>query len=633
MTKRINSPDTESDIKLRECLEKKPRNSFVMVAGAGSGKTTSLVKALNYIVSTQGASLKRKGQKIACITYTDIAAEEIWNDVGNSPLTHVSTIHRFFWTVIRPFQADIKIWVSDKIKRELASLEAEARSFGPRVQQKTRDKNTLQIARYKDLQQQIQSISEFTYEIGSDYSKGVLGHNDIIELVTSLIQQNSLLRTIIRQKYPYIFIDESQDTFPEIVKALKSLDEKTTLDFCLGFFGDPMQKIYAQGEGEISLENGWEKITKEENFRCSQHVLKLINNIRRDGDALCQVGGRVENIKGENVYVEGSAQIFVLPADAYRTENLKKVQYWCAGTFEDESWNHEDKIKIFVVVHRMVANRLGFPNLYSAMNDKAPTSFSERFIEGTAWPLKPFLSFVLPLVECIRAGDSFGALSVLRERCPLLVKDKLKGDELAGILHHLKESVDQLTAMMGENSTATVRDIVCFLRENKLMELEDRLLLYLDQTPNRQLDGDDQDQAKQMAMQKYFACSANEFWGYKKYYEDESPFATQQGIKGAQFNRVMTILDDDEGAGHKLFSYNKYFGLVPLSSTDESNISDGKDHVIARTRRLFYVSCSRAMKDLVVVYYVPDVKKALTAVKNQNLFLEENIYTLDDLTM
>ncbi len=71
-----------------------------MVADAGSGKTTSLVKALTHLGQTRRAELKARGQRVACITYTEVAVKEIWGDVGNDPLFHVSTIHSFLWTVV-----------------------------------------------------------------------------------------------------------------------------------------------------------------------------------------------------------------------------------------------------------------------------------------------------------------------------------------------------------------------------------------------------------------------------------------------------------------------------------------------------------------------------------------------------
>jgi DNA helicase-2/ATP-dependent DNA helicase PcrA len=101
--------------------------------------------------------------------------------------------------------------------------------------------------------------------------------------------------------------------------------------------------------------------------------------------------------------------------------------------------------------------------------------------------------------------------------------------------------------------------------------------------------------------------------GYRRYITNESPFETQQGIKGAQFQRVLVVLDDAE-SDYNLFSYGKYFGLEPLSDTDQENIAAGKDSVLGRTRRLYYVCCSRAVRDLAVVFFVPDVAVARDAV-------------------
>lgn len=54
-------------------------------------------------------------------------------------------------------------------------------------------------------------------------------------------------------------------------------------------------------------------------------------------------------------------------------------------------------------------------------------------------------------------------------------------------------------------------------------------------------------------MAAYFNCPAKQLRGYRTYIEDESPFATHQGIKGAEFQRVLAVLDDGEGR-HNQFS-------------------------------------------------------------------------------
>jgi DNA helicase II / ATP-dependent DNA helicase PcrA len=632
MTKRINAPDTAADITLRKCLDKSPRVSFNMIAGAGSGKTTSLVKALNHIITTKGDALRRQGQQVACITYTEIAAKEIWNEVGNNALVHVSTIHSFLWTVIKPFQKDIKKWVLGNIIRKTTDLETKMASYGPRVQQQTKDKDAKQHEKLKSTFLSIDKVSYFNYGTGSNYLKGILGHDDIITLVPAMIQDRPMLNAIVSQKFPYVFVDESQDTFPAIISAFKKIDTDHKGKFCLGFFGDPMQKIYPTGVGDIPVEADWQTIKKPENFRCSKNVLDLINAIRKQSDGLQQAGGRIEIEEGEAVPVQGSAQIFILPADDHRTENLQKVKEWCSKKFGDDSWNDDSKIKIFVIVHRMAAIRLGFPHLYSAMNDDAPSSFKDGFLDGSSWPLKPFLKFILPLVQKNLEGQKFEVASIARANSPKLIGENLKSPDLPNNMKTIKKEIDKLTEMMKDGSTATVLDVFKLAHSSELTVLDSTIVDHMNNTvkPEEAPEGEEDPIVIEIAaMKKYFTCPANELWGYKKYFESESPFATQQGVKGAEFDKVLTILDDEEGT-HRQFSYDKYFGVADLSKIDSENIAQGKDSVIDRTRRLFYVSCSRAKKELAVVYYTGDTDNAIVKVTEMGIFPKDGILTLKD---
>ena len=52
-----------------------------------------------------------------------------------------------------------------------------------------------------------------------------------------------------------------------------------------------------------------------------------------------------------------------------------------------------------------------------------------------------------------------------------------------------------------------------------------------------------------------------------------------------------------------IFDYEKLFGAKPPSTADQKNIREGKETSLDRTRRLFYVTCSRARKSLAIVAY------------------------------
>lgn len=127
---------------------------------------------------------------------------------------------------------------------------------------------------------------------------------------------------------------------------------------------------------------------------------------------------------------------------------------------------------------------------------------------------------------------------------------------------------------------------------------------------------------------RFMQCEAKELWGYRKYIEKLSPFATQQGIKGAEFDKVLVVVDDQEGKS-PTFSYGKYFGVTPLSDTDEKNIAEGKDSVVDRTRRLFYVCCSRALSDLAVIVFAEDTSQMRDALVAKGFFEENCIHVFD----
>lgn len=629
MTSRIGQPDTPADIELRACLDERPLTSFVMVAGAGSGKTTSLVKALAHLAATRTPELRRRGQQVACITYTEVAVKEIWGDVGNDSLFHVSTIHSFLWTVIRPFQSDLKTWVLARIDEKAA--EAQARLDNPRTQARTRPGLERDIERYGRQKLAAAILTRFTYGTGSDYAKGVLGHADILKVAPGLIEEKPLLRNLVASRFPFIFVDESQDTVPAFVNALRRIAETAGEGFCLGFFGDPMQKIYTTGVGPIAKEEGWNEITKPENFRCPQRVLRLVNAIRAEDDGLHQTRGRTIKRDGEDVPVEGRAKLFLLPADGQRSHRLAQVRRWMAITSQDPNWSEDRReagVRALVLVHRMAATRLGFPNLYASLNDKAPLSLKDGLDDGSAWVLRPFLAYILPLVLALRAGRDFDVVSALRAECPLLSKDGLAGQNAAAVLRQLRENTATLSDMLAAGAPTTIRQVLDFVTVQGLADLDERFAPYL-ADPNLVVDDDSDSEAGPIVA--FLACEAGELWGYRHYIEDQSPFATQQGVKGAEFDRVLVIVDDEEGRGQTQISYGKYFGITPLSDTDRTNIEQNLDSVLGRTRRLFYVCCSRAVEDLAVVVFLPDVDAARAQIQARGFFPDEDIHTEADL--
>ena len=76
-------------------------HNFLLSGGAGSGKTHTLVEVIRNVVGVYAS------KHIACITYTNAAADEITRRV-NHPNVSVSTIHDFLWANICQYQQQMK---------------------------------------------------------------------------------------------------------------------------------------------------------------------------------------------------------------------------------------------------------------------------------------------------------------------------------------------------------------------------------------------------------------------------------------------------------------------------------------------------------------------------------------------
>ena len=68
-----NNFDDQVDSEISTCLSLDKPISFFLFAGAGSGKTRSLVNALNYLRGVSAKRLRLHGQRVGVITYTNAA--------------------------------------------------------------------------------------------------------------------------------------------------------------------------------------------------------------------------------------------------------------------------------------------------------------------------------------------------------------------------------------------------------------------------------------------------------------------------------------------------------------------------------------------------------------------------------
>ena len=117
-----NHIDDHVDKEIQDCFSVDAPKCFFVFAGAGSGKTRSLINTLTFLDKERGESRLMNGKQIAVITYTNAACDEIYKRLQYKPIFSVSTINNFLWDLIKSSQAVTKEWMTQSVKKEIAEV-------------------------------------------------------------------------------------------------------------------------------------------------------------------------------------------------------------------------------------------------------------------------------------------------------------------------------------------------------------------------------------------------------------------------------------------------------------------------------------------------------------------------------
>ncbi|RXJ80169.1 UvrD-helicase domain-containing protein [Arcobacter sp. F2176] len=398
--------------KIKQSIEE--NKSFVLQGGAGSGKTETLKEVLEYITENY------PDKKVACITHTNLAVDEIKSRVGEQYT--ISTIHSFLNSIIKDYKKNIsqcifELFKVEKIERKeiefydgdeklqkkkehekykkiyekyakkLFTIQSESigKAIGKREYDKSPNTYNEELNNLIDSLNEIikSQIEEKEYnkikynETRFDsYSDLTFGHDGLLEISYQLFSTFPKIGKILQDRFDYIFIDEYQDTNEKIIKVfLECLPEnERTL---IGLFGDSMQSIYSDGIGDVqkyisnSLLN---EIPKEDNYRCSVQVKDFINKIRNDGlrqeVALKHSENSLDERQGTaNFYysiVESKPNVFSSQED--KNEYIEKI-----NKLIDLANFNQPNSKLLMLTNKSISTEADFLNLYN--------TFAQRYQE------------------------------------------------------------------------------------------------------------------------------------------------------------------------------------------------------------------------------------------------------------
>jgi len=581
--------ETKADIEVRARID--AHRSFALVAGAGSGKTTSLIDALAHVRAREGKQLRQNGQRIACVTYTKRAVEVIKTKLGFDELYLVSTVHSFLWEQMSRFHDDIR----DALRLgRIPALIHKERKKDAGGSSRTAIDARAKVERLEKELAGLGSIPEFKYSDlkWGDYSTGRLGHDDIIEIAAYLFERNATFRRIVGLRFPYIFVDEAQDTSPGIVAGLNRVCEGEGLPI-VGYFGDPWQQIYDGSIGNFIPPNDEEPITKIENFRSSKSVIRFLNAFR--GDVEQYPAGKNEECEGSVIIRLVQAEIPELDKNRYSDLQIQRASLQLDAALADWKWDKRgDVIKLFLV-NQMIARRMGFFELNRLFSgDYASTRSKEAFEKGEYFLLTPLTRTIYPLVVAEKAKDSRAIIDILRRDSPAFAADGINAAKslksMIDISRGLVERVSELW------SSGTIGDVLRFCAQNQIIMASDSLLDQIGRAPRNE----DYDEALHVLdkgdwlADALFAMKTDQIEPYASYVAKNTAYSTQHGVKGEEYSKVLVVYDDVEAA------WNDYNFGKTLTPTTSGKPTAGQ---LDRGRRLAYVSFSRAIEDLRVLFF------------------------------
>lgn len=610
-----NNIDLQVDETLEKCILSTPRKSFFLYAGAGSGKTYSLVLLLKKIHNSIGKDLLLQGKNVAVITFTNAATDEIINRLDYSPIFHISTIHSFVWEVIKYYQSDIKRLYCSYIEEDLKALEKKIAETKNKTT-KTYLSNIEKFEYQKERLVKAQTIEKFVYNPnGSNPEYNALKHAEVIRISARMIIESRMLQRIIAQRYPILLIDESQDTKKELVDVFFEIQKNFADIFTLGLLGDQKQRIYADGKENIedSIPADWEKPVKRMNYRCAKRIIQLANDIGKDIDINAEQRPREDAN-------DGFVRLFIIQQrDGLNKDEIEQnVMRIMSEQTQDEKWAAIDAdVKVLTLEHMMAARRLGFSSFFAPLYKVS--KYQMTFLQGTVSEIEFFTKEVLPIAESIKE-DGRIALEILKKHSPLLSGQDTKNPY--ELYLKCREEAIKVANLVNENET--IRVVVDEIIKSQLLIVPDVVKQAYMLNPS---DIEDTVEEDIRAWVEVMDLPINMVRSYDDYVNHRSQFDTHQGVKGLEFDRVMVIIDDSEIRGF-LFSYDKLFGVKDLSDADLKNKENGKETSIERTQRLFYVTCTRAKNSLAVVMYTNNSEGVKTETIKKGWFEESEIIVM-----
>lgn len=307
-------------MKFLEMLNDEQRNAVIncdgknlIIAGAGSGKTTCLVARIKYLIS-KGI----KPENILSITFTNKAAKELIDRINadNIDTTNMwaGTFHSIALRILRESlngYKDITIYDEEDSRKVAELILKDMKEYGYNIDEK---KCTMFMNNISYLKSRMISVEDYISQQNCDkevavfyemYEKHLKNNNAIdfdsmIYRATLLLQNNRDIRNKYSEKFMYINVDEGQDTD---LSQMRFIDLLASIHNNITIYGDDYQSIYSFRNADIdeffNYVANYNKYYITTNYRSTQQIIDASNElIKKNSKQLfkvCKSNGKIGN--------------------------------------------------------------------------------------------------------------------------------------------------------------------------------------------------------------------------------------------------------------------------------------------------------------------------------------------------
>jgi DNA helicase-2/ATP-dependent DNA helicase PcrA len=426
-----------------------------------------------------------------------------------------------------------------------------------------------------------------------------ISHDTLLEYGLIIVEKYDTLKQIVIDKYPFVFIDEYQDTNEKIVLIMSTLEnyaKKIVHKFFIGYFGDTAQNIYDDGVGSKinDIHIGLKPINKEFNRRSTKEVISVINVIRND------------NLKQVSIYDDcggGSIKFYKGAPENVKDFINKYVLEWEISS--------ENKLHCLVLTNKVVAEYSGFKNIYEAFKETDKykgINYNQLNTELLSNDLSklgeiPKLLFNIIKLHNNLVDNKTPVIEILPKKSLL---DDMNIEDLRKLINILKQNkgktlgeyVTSISACYTSVNNEIYEKVMDWTFNFKITSCEIFNNFLLEKLFNDITD-DNNDYAKEI-IQKLLEIEMDEYELWYKFIIDKQVdkiiYHTYHGTKGLEFDNVIIIMENAFGKNRDYFSFFfKNFSEPAMLEGDEKQLYE-------KVKNLLYVSCSRAVKNLRVLY-------------------------------